>query len=254
MIAAVEPIDPNLDFAKYYREERGDPDRDSKRLYLWQHALWGRPVDGVEPFELKVVYNRGYGMRLVTAAVEFWLGSDAIIPTWSSPGWRSRFAPDLADEVAAVRAGTDTDDFFRIASTIGGYLVFPRNRTGQTSRTINQARGMNPQIADRFDLTLECIRRHYREPDAVNPLGPRLAYYGDFFALFGDFDTYVRFFLLDDLVTAERDGIRSLMTDEPVGGFSEPAYAESVAAYAAYRRRSIEFVMARNDRIKRVLG
>jgi hypothetical protein len=44
------------------------------------------------------------------------------------------------------------------------------------------------------------------------------------------------------------------MTGEPVGGFSEPAYAESVAAYAAYRRRSIEFVMARNDRIKRVLG
>jgi hypothetical protein len=113
---------------------------------------------------------------------------------------------------------------------------------------------MHPRIADRFDLTLECIRRHYREPDAVNPLGRRLAYYGDFFALFGDFDTYVRFFLLDDLVTAERDGIRSLMTGEPVGGFSEPAYAESVTAYTAYRRRSIEFVMARNDRIKRVLG
>jgi hypothetical protein len=250
MIAAVEPIDPNLDFAKYYREEGGDPDRDSERLYLWQHALWGRPVDGIEPFELEVVRDRGYRMRLVTGAgVEFWLGSDGIIPTWSSPGWTSRFAPDLVAEIKANR-----HDFYRIASTIGGYLVFPRNRTGQTGWTINQARGMHPKIADRFDLTLECIRRHYREPDAVNPLGRRLAYYGDFFALFGDFDTYVRFFLLDDLVTAERDGIRSLMTGEPVGGFSAPAYAESVAAYAAYRRRSIEFVMARNDRIKRVLG
>jgi len=156
MIAAVEPIDTNRDFAAYYRKGR-DPDRDSKRLYRWQHALWGRPVDGVEPFEqLKVVHDRGcYGMRLVTGAGEFWLGSDAIIPTWSSPGWTRWFAPDLVAEVAAVRAGTDTDDFFRIASTIGAYLVFPRNHTGQTGSTINQARGMDPQIADRFDLTLE---------------------------------------------------------------------------------------------------
>jgi hypothetical protein len=68
MIAAVEPIDPDLDFASYYRKGR-DPDLDSERLYLWQHALWGRPVDGVEPFEVEVVYDRGYGIRLVTGGV-----------------------------------------------------------------------------------------------------------------------------------------------------------------------------------------
>ena len=32
--------------------------------------------------------------------------------------------------------------------------------------TINGARGFNAKIRDRFDLTLECIRRHYRNEDS----------------------------------------------------------------------------------------
>jgi hypothetical protein len=64
----------------------------------------------------------------------------------------------------------DANDFYRIACTIGGYIVFPRNRPGQTGQTINQSGGFHPAIRDRFDLTLECIRRHYSEPAAENPL------------------------------------------------------------------------------------
>jgi hypothetical protein len=141
-------IDPDLDFASYY-ESGGDPDRDCERLYQWHRALWSRPVPGVGPFDLEVIYDRGYGMRLRTAdGADFWLRSDGIIPTWSSPGWTSRFAPDLVAEIAR-----DADDFYRIASTIGGYILFPRNRAGQTGWTLNQARGMHAAIADRFDLT-----------------------------------------------------------------------------------------------------
>ena len=192
-----------------------------------------------------MIYDRGYGMRLRTAdGADFWLRSDGIIATWSSPGWTSRFAPDLVAEIAR-----DADDFYRIASTIGGYILFPRNRAGQTGWTLNQARGMHPAIADRFDLTLECIRRHYAEPVAENPLGERLAYYGDFFTLFGDFDTYVRFFLLDDLVTDDREAVRSLMTGHPLTEFGVPAFATTVDEYAEYRRRSIAFLTARNERI-----
>jgi hypothetical protein len=177
---------------------------------VWHRTLWGRAFPGVGPFEVEVIYDRGYGMHLCSAdGAEFWLGSDSIIPTWSSLGWASRFAPDLVAEIAK-----DAGGFYRIACTIGGYIVFPRNRTGQTGWTINQCRGMYSSIADRFDLTLECIRRHYSDPGAVNPLGTRLAYYGDFFALFRDFDTYVRFFLLDDLVDEARKSVRSLVTGD----------------------------------------
>jgi hypothetical protein len=170
MVAMSAVIDPDLDFASYYRDG-GDPDRDCERLYLWHRALWGRAVPGVGPFELEVIYDRGYGMRLHSAdGAEFWLGSDGIIPTWSTPGWTNRFAPDLVTEIAK-----DAGDFYRVASTIGGYIVFPRNRAGQTGWTINQSRGMRSSIADRFDLTLECIRRHYSDRGAAYPLGARLA-------------------------------------------------------------------------------
>lgn len=196
-------IDPDLDFASYY-QVGGDPDRDCERLYVWHRILWGCAFPGVGPFDLEVVYTRGYGMRLRSPdGSEFSLGSDGIIPTWSSAGWTSRFAADLVAEVAK-----DADDFYRIACTMGGYIAFPRNRVGQTGWTINQSRGMTASIADRFDLTLECIRRHYAVPGAANPLRQRLAYYGDFFALFRDFDTYVRFFLLDDLLDEDRNAVR----------------------------------------------
>ena len=248
MMAVVSAtIDPNRDFASYY-QNGGDPDRDCERLYQWHRALWGRVVPGISPFELEIIYDRGYGMRLRTGdGVEYWLGSDGIIPTWSTPGWTDRFAPDLVAEVAK-----DAKGFDRIASTIGGYILFPRNRDGQTGQTINQSRGRHPAIADRFDLTLECIRRHYSEPAADNPLGERLSYYADFFALFGDFDTYVRFFLLDDLITPGRSAVRSLVTGEPLTAFRIPALVSDAAEYAEYRQRSISFVTARNQRIRQL--
>jgi hypothetical protein len=65
----------------------------------------------------------------------------------------------------------------------------------------------------------------------------------------GDFDSYVRFFLLDDLVTPDRSAVISLMSGDALIGFSAPAYAVSPTQYVEYRRRSIAFVTARNCRI-----
>jgi hypothetical protein len=244
-VTTTELIDPDRDFASHYRDG-GDPDRDCPRLYQWHLALWGRPVLGVAPFTLEVTSGSSCGIRLRSGdSDEFYLSSDGIIPTWSTSGWTKRITPDVVAEIAE-----DADDFYRIACTIGGYIVFPLNRTGQTGHSINQSRGMHPQIADRFDITLECIRRHYGEPEAENPLGARLAYYADYFALFGDFDTYVRFFVLDDLVTQNRDAVTSLMTGETITEFSSPAFARSATDYAQYRERTIAFVNARNARIR----
>lgn len=111
---------------------------------------------------------------------------------------------------------------------------------------------MYSSIADSFDLTLECIRRHYSNPSAMNPLGERLAYYDDFFALFRDSDTYVRFFSLDDLVNEARNAVRSLVSGDPLMVFSVPAFAGSSAEYGEYRQRNITFVRARNKRIQQL--
>jgi hypothetical protein len=109
--------------------------------------------------------------------------------------------------------------------------------------TINQARGCTRSISDRFDLTLECIRRHYS--DWESPLSSTLSRYSDFFALFDDFRGYVSFFLLDDLVNDDLS-VKFFM---PFDDFHRPYVPNDVGTYNEYRRRSIEFIEARNHRI-----
>ena len=54
----------------------------------------------------------------------------------------------------------EINSFFTTCSTIGAYIIFPAKRINN-KMTINGARGVNHKIQDRFDLTLECIRRFY---------------------------------------------------------------------------------------------
>jgi len=108
----------------------------------------------------------------------------------------------------------------------------------------NGARGFRGNIADRLDLTLECIHRHYRGEES--PLGAVLARYGDFLALLEDFRGYVDFWLLQDLVDDNYSAVRYLM---PFDEFKPPAKPQDIDAYRECRRLSIEFVQARNRRI-----
>jgi hypothetical protein len=132
-----------------------------------------------------------------------------------------------------------------MAYTIGGMMIFPGNMIDR-KWTINQARGVTRSISDRFDLTLECIRRHYS--DLESPLAATLARYANFFALFGDFLGYVSFFLLDDLVTDDHR-VDFFM---PFDDFRPPSVPRDITTYREYRRRSIEFIEARNLRIKQL--
>lgn len=245
MLPTMSTIDPDLDFAEDYRKGR-DPDRWSQRLYDWQHLLWSRNVPGLKPLDLELVWSAGYTMRLTVAGRSFRLASDGLMQTWSTPGWQRRFAPDLSEEIEA-----DRSDFYRIASTIGGYILWPLNRPGQNGQSINQTRGRTRQIDDRFDLTLECIRRVYDEPDADNPLRECLVRYSDFFELFGDFETYVRIWLLDDQLTPD-GGVRSFMTGERIDEFRAAGVAQTVEEYARFREGSIRFVRTRNQRIRQL--
>jgi hypothetical protein len=134
--------------------------------------------------------------------------------------------------------------FHGIGYTIGGMMLFPGNRVdGQM--TINGARGFHPQIKDRFDLTVECIRRHYLNKDS--PLRDVLARYANFFQPFGDFRGYVEFFLLQDLVTDDCSAVKFFL---PFEDFKSPPVPDTMAAYLDYRTLAIGFIEARNRRIK----
>ena len=144
---------------------------------------------------------------------------------------------EVAKAVPDYRAYVE--NYLHRAYTIGGMIIFPQH-TG----SINQARGINPRICDRWDLTLECIRRYYKGEDS--PLYKMLLRDRGFFELFIDFKGYVDFFFLQDCVSEDYDRVRFWIGD---GGFGENPLPSSVPEYLLWMERQMEFLENRNARI-----
>jgi hypothetical protein len=215
-----------------------DPDADSPKLRRYHQLLWSKPLPSGAPFELDV--TAGY-LHHLSQLGEFFLASDALIPTFRK---EARLA-HIFDQIPAA----EREAFFDIGYTIGGMIVFPGNQIDR-QLTINQARGWHPKVKDRFDLTLECIRRHYL--DEPSPLDATLARYADFFALFGDFPGYADFFHLQDLVNGATPTVKFFMPfDED---FSASPLPGTLDEYVAYRERAVEFIDSRNRRIAAHVG
>jgi hypothetical protein len=166
---------------------------------------------------------------------EFFLSSDTVVPSFT----REHKIAHIINQISA----DELDTFNAIGYTIGGMMVFPGNRIGR-KMTINGARGFHPRIKDRFDLTVECIRRHYISENS--PLGETLERYADFFGLFEDFRGYVEFFLLQDMVAEDFSGVKFFL---PFDDFKTSPLPASREAYIAYKQHAIEFIKARNRRI-----
>jgi hypothetical protein len=211
-----------------------DPDVFSTTLHRYHKLLWSKPLPNGVVFELVDKTPQAY-LYHQSQAGEFWLSSDSVIPTFTRESRISYIINQIPLE--------EQDEFTRISYTIGGMMVFPGNRV-DGKNTINGARGFHPRIKDRFDLTVECIRRHYRNESS--PLSGTLARYADYFRLFGDFRGYVEFFLLQDLVTDDHSAVRFFL---PLEEFSTSPLPRSVAAYYDYKRSAIRFIEERNQRI-----
>jgi hypothetical protein len=214
-----------------------DPDSHSRTLRRYHQLLWSKPLPSGAMFTLDAALHHRSELG------EFWLSSDAIVHTYSR--WtQPRRLVDVIGQVPSEQIGA----FYDRACTFGAYTVFPGQVRvdGRWRLSINQARGIHPRIRDRFDLTLECIRRHYA--GEASPLANTLATHRSFFALFDDFSGYVNHFLLNDLVT-ERGAVR-LYTD--IHDFiGDPLPVGILSEYRQYMRRSTDFVKARNERITR---
>ena len=101
-------------------------------------------------------------------------------------------------------------DYLQYANTIGGFMLFPRHDC-----SINQARGMSDRIQDRFDLTLECIRRMYENGffTNTNPLFDISKEDKEFFEMFGSFENYAKFFCLNES-WVEKGKVLNLLYDD----------------------------------------
>ena len=211
-----------------------DPDALSPTLRSYHKFLWSKPLPNGVLFELNDTKSNVY-LYHQSELGEFFLSSDSAIHTFSR--WAS-----MAHIINQLKQG-EAEDFRRVGYSMGGMIIFPANRV-EGKNTINVARGFHPLIKDRIDLTVECIRRYYK--NEKNPLSTVLTRYADFFAIFGDFKGYVEFFLLQDLVTEDFSSIKFFM---PFGDFDTPAVPKTLDAYLYYKHLTIKFTNERNQRI-----
>ena len=117
--------------------------------------------------------------------------------------------------------------------------------------TMNTARGSRLLIADRIDLTLECIRRHYTgEPDS--PLADVTTAYKDFFELFGQreqgFKGFVEFFHFQDLIAPGSDYQKIEYFLEP-NNFKHSGTPATTLEYIEYRENVLAFIKKRSGRM-----
>jgi hypothetical protein len=213
-----------------------DPDTYSDTLHSYHHRLWSKKLPNGRYFKLEKSASPPHTLCHSSIIGDFRLSSDSIIHTYSRWKRMINIIKDIDDN--------EIREFYDLASTIGGYVVFPADIIDRKP-TINGIRGMHPLINDRFDLTLECIRLWYLGKG--NPLSEHLNRYSNFFNLFESFKGYVDFFLLNDLVDSRYENINFWL---PFEGFGHrKPIPKDILEYKYYMKNTICFTRLRNKRI-----
>ncbi len=224
----------DINFDVYSDTPKGkDPDSYSPTLRRYHQILWSKPLPSGATFYLDLNIPRLLHHK--SELGEFFLSSDAIGHTYT----RVKSMSHIVNQIPSK----EINSFFSNCRTIGGYIIFPSKQVDK-KMTINASRGLNRSIADRFDLTLECIRRFYINEDS--PLSDTFKRYSSFFSLFQDFKGYIDFFLLQDLVE-EKDLVIKFFV--PFNGFDRSPLPSNVQEYQSYKKHLTHFVKARNQRM-----
>lgn len=211
-----------------------DPDKYSKTLRNYHKRIWAKPLPNGAMFNLTVQGSKNI-LYHSSELGEFSLSSDSISHSYIYTKRMQHIVGNFSE--------ARKEEILKPLYTIGQFILFPSNKIDNKA-TINGARGLSARIVDRFDLTLECIRRYYC--DAESPLKDVLKRYRDFFELFGDFDGYVDFFLLQDLVEDGRVKFHLPFDDT----WPTQPIPKTLDQYEEYIANTIRFVEARSLRIE----
>lgn len=220
-----------------------DPDTYSRTLRDNHLLLWNKDLPNGEEFTLIANDKPPYYLNHKSDLGEFTLSSDGIIHTYIR--WKRESMASIIRTIPQC----ENDSFYDLASTIGGYILFPANRI-DGKPTINGIRGIHSHIMDRFDLTLECIHRWYEGVES--PLYEHIERYSHFFRLFSNFEGYYTFFLLHDLVDNDTGRIRFWLPFDDFG-ITSPL-PSNLDDYLEYRENASSFVRRRNLRIERFMS
>ena len=206
---------------------KNDPDALSPTLRLYHKILWSRELPCGRNMELELPKD-GY-LRWNN----LYFGSDSI-----TTSFRDETFP-LIEELEKLPGYREKmEAYIHKTYTIGGMMIFPVHHY-----SFNQARGMHRKICDRWDLSLECIRRFYAGEES--PLSKQLKSDAGFYELFNDFRGFVDYFYLQDCVTEDYQ-VQMWMEGIP---FERPVFPQSLEEYCAFLQKELDYVEKRNKRI-----
>lgn len=212
-----------------------DPDKYSNTLKFYHKKLWSKLLPNGDYFDLNDNIKDIY-LHHKSDLGEYFLSSDSIIHSYSKWSRMKNIIEEIPKEEITA--------FLDLACTVGGYIIFPCNRINNLP-TINQERGCNKKICDRFDITLECIRLYFSDKDS--PLKETLLRYYDYFKLFENFKGFCEYFLLQDLVSNDYSKINFYL---PFNGFETNPLPSSVSEYYEYKKNNMKFIFNRNKKIE----
>ena len=232
-------IDNTFDFRRDVKPN-ADPDKKSKKLLSYHKYLWSKKLPNGQMFELSDTEPDNYLFHKSKLG-KFSMSSDGIGVSFIN----RKDMSEIINQISEKRK----EEILSIVYSLGGFIIFPSNKimiNGKKRLTINGERGWNRRIVDRFDLTLECIRRYYLNID--NPLQQTLQRYEKFFQLFQNFRGYVEFFLLQDLVKSKFTEIKFFLNFD--AKFPSRPLPKSLEEYNQYINNNLNFIIKRRNRMK----
>ncbi len=227
----LKDIDVNYDFRIDTPTDK-DPDSDCPMMKAYHRLIYSKPLPDGREFKLKSHSSSYY--YLTWNDMRF--GSDSIIASFRYKDYQ--WMHDKL-KIRLPEYWKFMHDYLHKAYTVGGEIIFPKHK-----QSINQNRGCNIKIRDRFDLTLECIRLFYE--GKPSPLSKTIEADKDFFDLFGSFENYVKFFYLDDLCTPDYKNVFFWMDFD---GFKPNPFPRTEDEYLDFIDKELSFVKKRNERI-----
>ena len=228
-------IDINFDFTTDTKENK-DPDTDSPMLRYYHQILYSRQTPSGKMLKLEQGKNKYYDYLVCDGAR---YSSDSILNMYKHK------LPKIEKEIENYEERIN--EYIHKGYTIGGEIIFPKHDPKIYGQTMNQCRGWCNKIKDRFDLTLECIRRFYNGEDS--PLNKVLKADEEFYKLFVDFKGYVDFFFLNDLVSEDYKKVKLFFgKDEDM--FIRSPFPQDKQEWEQLFESQKQFLQKRNKRIK----
>jgi len=240
-----------IDTKYSFRIDTPNPDHDldtrSRKLHDYHHELWSnKPL----PSKRLFVINKS------KSAPFYFFDIDNVTKYSSDSIFQSFKSFKILKKITEPNLKLINEKILSIGTTIGAYIIFPSNRISY-KQTINAARGYKYKwlIGDRFDLTIECIRRFYldKENKTINPLMETLLLYKKFFDLFESFEGYIKFFMLEDLVQKDNNyNVNFFMNFKEFG--EESVFPKDEGEFLRYLSNMETFVYKRNQRIEQYIN